>query len=81
MVVSYGFEPGAAKRLNTEERFVKEISPTLRANMGDNQISVAVCIENHPNDSRITVHEDGICQSLTGRMGTGGGQRAIGDDI
>lgn len=30
-------------------------------------------IENHPQDSRVRIKEDGICQSLTGRMGTGGG--------
>jgi len=33
----------------------------------------AVCIDNHPNDSRVTVREDGIVQSLTSRCGTGGG--------
>ena len=31
-----------------------------------------IAIENHPNDSRVKIREDGICQSLTGRMGTGG---------
>lgn len=30
-------------------------------------------IEHHPNDSRIRVLEEEICQSLTQRMGTGGG--------
>ena len=30
-------------------------------------------LENHPNDSRILIKNDGICQSLTSRMGTGGG--------
>lgn len=33
----------------------------------------AVCIENHPADSRVKIAEDGICQTLSGRMGTGGG--------
>lgn len=28
-------------------------------------------LENHPNDSRMKMG-DGICQALTGRMGTGG---------
>lgn len=32
-----------------------------------------IVLEHHPNDSRILVKEDGICQSLTSRMGTGGG--------
>lgn len=37
----------------------------------------AVCypimLENHPNDSRIKIDESGSCQTLTSRMGTGGG--------
>lgn len=31
------------------------------------------CLENHPADSRVKIKEDGICQTLTSRMGTGGG--------
>lgn len=30
-------------------------------------------IENHPNDSRVKFREDGTFQTLSGRMGTGGG--------
>lgn len=30
-------------------------------------------LEYHPNDSRIRIADDDICQSLTQRMGTGGG--------
>ena len=159
------FEPGLAKRDGSENRFVENCTPTIRANMGDNQTAVAygicsyesnsmksnnphsgiyeadtartldlnggnlacnqgsicicepvafrktahprtadegqgweeatvndtlnifdsgetrtptlVCepisIENHPNDSRVGIREDGTVQSLTGRMGTGGG--------
>ena len=29
-------------------------------------------LEYHPNDSRIKISDDDICQALTGRMGTGG---------
>jgi DNA (cytosine-5)-methyltransferase 1 len=39
--VSYGFEPGIAKREGEPNRFVEERSPTLRANMGDNRTAVA----------------------------------------
>jgi len=39
--VSYGFEPGIAKREGNPNRFSEEISPTLRAEMGDNQVSMA----------------------------------------
>jgi DNA (cytosine-5)-methyltransferase 1 len=40
--VSYGFEPGIAKREGDPNRFVEEMTPTLRAGMGDNQTAVAV---------------------------------------
>ena len=30
-------------------------------------------IENHPNDSRVKIKDDEICQTLSSRMGTGGG--------
>ena len=32
-----------------------------------------IAIENHPNDSRVKISEDGVVQTLSGRMGTGGG--------
>ena len=32
-----------------------------------------IMLENHPNDSRVKIDLSGVCQSLTGRMGTGGG--------
>ena len=34
--------------------------------------AVAVALNNHPQDSRITIAEDGIVQTLSGQMGTGG---------
>ena len=34
----------------------------------------AVCIENHPADSRVKISEDGMVQTLSSRMGTGGNQ-------
>jgi DNA (cytosine-5)-methyltransferase 1 len=39
--VAYGFEPGIAKREGNPSRFTEEMSPTLRANMGDNQVATA----------------------------------------
>lgn len=33
----------------------------------------AVLLENHPNDSRVKIREDGVVQTLSSRMGTGGG--------
>ncbi len=42
-------------------------------NPGCNQGGMAVvALENHPNDSRIKISADGIVQTLSGRMGTGG---------
>jgi DNA (cytosine-5)-methyltransferase 1 len=38
--ISYGFEPGITKREGDPSRFVKEMTPTLRAQMGDNQIAM-----------------------------------------
>ena len=48
--------------------YEKEKSPTLRAG-----VVPGVAIENHPADSRIKLDESGTMQTLTGRMGTGGG--------
>jgi DNA (cytosine-5)-methyltransferase 1 len=39
--VAYGFEPSITKREGNPNRFSEEISPTLRAEMGDNQVSMA----------------------------------------
>jgi len=58
--------------------YQEETSPTLRGGEGGNQkpcvldIREAVPIENHPNDSRVKLSEDGVFQALTSRMGTGG---------
>ena len=46
-----------------------ETSPTLRAGV----VPAAVALENHPTDSRVKISEDGNVQTLTSRMGTGGG--------
>ena len=56
--VAYGFEPGVAKRLNPEGRFVQEGTPTLRSNMGDNQTAVAVIVLNDQGGSQMSVTED-----------------------
>jgi len=63
------FEPGAASRLGGH--YWQDYTCTLRAAMGDNQLAVA--IENHPTDSRVKLDETGTVQTLTSRMGTGGG--------
>ena len=47
--------------------YEEERSPTLRAG-----VVPGVAIENHPTDGRCKVSEDGMVQTLTSRMGTGG---------
>lgn len=47
----------------------EEKSPTLRAGV----VPAALAVENHPADSRVSLSGDGKVQTLTGRMGTGGG--------
>lgn len=33
---------------------------------------VQLAVENHPQDSRVKINEDGVVQTLSGQMGTGG---------
>lgn len=53
--------------------YENEKAPTLSANQPD--ASVVVALENHPNDSRVKISEDNVVQTLSSRMGTGGGTR------
>jgi len=66
------FEPGAASRVGGHA-WHGEPTGALRADMGDNRMAVAIPLENHPADSRIKIEESGTVQTLTERMGTGGG--------
>ena len=49
--------------------YEEETAPTLRAGT----VPAAVALENHPADSRVKLSGDGRVQTLTSRMGTGGG--------
>ena len=49
--------------------YEEETAPTLRAGT----VPAAVALENHPADSRVRMSGDNMCQTLTSRMGTGGG--------
>ena len=49
--------------------YESEKSPTLRAGV----VPAAIALENHPANSRIKISDDEICQTLTSRCGTGGG--------
>ena len=50
--------------------FEEEVSPTLRAGVTP---ACVYSVENHPADSRVNLDESGKVQTLTSRMGTGGG--------
>ena len=49
------------------------VSTTLACNNDQYLFQPVYSVENHPNDSRVGINEDGIVQALTSRMGTGGG--------
>ena len=52
------------------------VSPTIRAEMGGHPPIVMleqIYLESHPNDSRIGIEDSGTSQTLSSRMGTGGG--------
>ena len=58
------------------EQIIEDKTGTLTASMnssGNNKLSVAYSIENHPADSRVDIDPTGKVQTLTSRMGTGGG--------
>ena len=48
----------------------KETAFSLRSR--DYKDPQCVAIENHPNDSRVKIRDDGTCQTLSSQMGTGG---------
>ena len=50
-----------------------EMAPTLSAGKHDACVVSVHCINNHPADSRVDIDDSGVVQTLTGRMGTGGG--------
>jgi len=59
-------------------RFVSDMSTTIRANMGDNCPAVCYPVQNHPADSRVTIELDATTvQTLSARMGTGGGNTPL----
>lgn len=50
-----------------------EVSDTLNEYDNTESRVPILIIENHPNDSRVKFREDGVFQTLSSRMGTGGG--------
>lgn len=58
-----------------------EVSPTLTTKMGTGGNNVPIILENHPQDSRVTIAEDGNVPTLTSRMGTGGNVPMIMNEV
>ena len=50
-----------------------ETSDTLNIFDNSENRTPVIVLENHPNDSRVKINKDGIVQTLSSRMGTGGG--------
>ena len=69
MVLSAGFCPEQSEKTRGIG-YEEENAPTLRAGVTP---GVVYGIENHPADSRVNLDESGKVQTLTSRMGTGGG--------
>lgn len=58
----------------------EDVAGSLRAEEHGHQ---PILLDSHPNDSRVTIREDGVVQTLSGRMETGGGNvpMVIDEDI
>lgn len=54
----------------------KDVTSTLRANSKHHE-PIVLILDHHPNDSRISIKDDDVCQALTSRMGTGGGAMCL----
>ena len=50
-----------------------EVNDTLNSFDNGEVRTPTVVLENHPNDSRVKISENGVVQTLSSRMGTGGG--------
>ena len=63
---SVAFEPGIAKREGNPSRFIEEMSPTLRSDMGDNQVAVATqpLVLEDQGGSVISTSQTGIVGTL-----------------
>jgi DNA (cytosine-5)-methyltransferase 1 len=69
------FCPGQVSRIGERFYWENSPSPTLRAEYADNR--PAILLESHPEDSRIKILENGAMQTLSARMGTGGGNTPL----
>ena len=52
---------------------MQEITRELEINMSMKENASYKVLENHPADSRVKICQDNVFQTLSSRMGTGGG--------
>lgn len=72
------FEQDSLRRDSCKSREEKEeASGNFRESIEKSGECQFIVIENHPADSRVDICKDGKVQTLTGRMGTGGGNIPI----
>ena len=58
--------------VTNDQVLFQPMSQTLRTPSGGDSTAKIIMTEYHPNDSRMKIDKSGTCQTLTGRMGTGG---------
>lgn len=56
-----------------EDKVSATLSTRYHFGGGGDAALIIYSVENHPNDSRVSVDPRGIVQTLSSRMGTGGG--------
>ena len=56
--IAYAFEPGILKREGKENRVCKEIAPTIREHMGDNQTAVAYTVDMGGGKSSVCTYQE-----------------------
>ncbi len=64
LVQAMAFEPGIAKREGGDSRFTEEMSPTLRKEMGDNQVAVAYSIREDAQANNFSATELQVSTAL-----------------
>jgi DNA (cytosine-5)-methyltransferase 1 len=71
-LVCYSFDPTASR--DAGEYILEGVAnPLLNGTCPGHKSAVCYSVENHPADSRVDIDESGKVQTLTSRMGTGGG--------
>jgi len=62
--VAIAFEPGIAQREGSDNRFVENMSPTIRSNMGDNQVATASSFDSLHGNSMKSKNPHSGCREV-----------------